>query len=469
MTATPNPYPSFDAAPQSLGSASAPTYYSSLAAPSETQPTRPPQGEFSFQPPVSGLDSAHPDGGAHDSAAFARLAKAQRQQQDEQRRLLTGEMEARSSSDGSRDHVEGPATKKRRGVAGTIVDGALNAALYTGAAAITAYSLWSSWGRRPEEDEDEARVAARASNNDSVEKLPPGGLEEPPPPYAFPASSSRAKVPETPLSPSAASSSSAMFSSPRNNTVFVSSSSRRRRPAFASHRSARSQQLPKRPKASTLFQQDSMDTSQQQASSTNDDGGSVSKDSNERVDEDEDDDDEMYRRFQSKMTSLIAEGQAALTAKVDLGNMDIEEDPLLSGGMTPSRSEPVLPSSSTTPTYKQRTNNFHEGPSTPTAAGAKRSTSSQFYGGYDGGPPTPSFSSPFRSGPGQDQPFVFGSNAPDPRASVFSGGFGPTSSSSNPLFSASSSSSAAGSTPSRIPRAGYRASSTAPPRRLARP
>ncbi|CEH16091.1 hypothetical protein CBOM_05964 [Ceraceosorus bombacis] len=124
-------------------------------------------------------------------------------------------------------HVqEEPATKKRKGVAGTIVEGAVNTALYAGAAAITAYSLWSSWGRRPSMTEQASAQGQAVSPPTPSKTTLPGGLPDyfPPPPYA-----------EAPISPSASSVGSSIAPNARRaQNVYISR--RRRRPVFQSYR-----------------------------------------------------------------------------------------------------------------------------------------------------------------------------------------------------------------------------------------
>lgn len=281
---------------------------------------------------------------------------------------------------------EDPPRKRRRGLAGTIVDTALNAALYTGAAALTAYSLWSSWGQTsdaetqqhhsdaaPEADmgnviSQNKRTAMSGSGKEL--RMPPGGLEEPPPPYyedhATPAKQAQElPQPSTPQS-----------NSVRTRKVFVSSQRNRRRPTFQGSKTHR-QSTPRKglpdafrsaaPAASPgLVSSSSQEMLSADTSNTGADG-SVPDDS-EDVDDDEDD--EMLSRFEAKMNALIAEGQAALNStpvlqESDLRDIDTQSPSLgigLSGRAsqrfaspfgasspfsTPHQQESVQPSSST--------------------------------------------------------------------------------------------------------------------------
>lgn len=300
---------------------------SHFSEPQTSQPLRPPQGEFSFQAQApfffqsnvnnTETSTPHPNEqqGETSSMAFARLAQAQRQQQ-EARRLAASGANDLSESGSADDHNDGPPVKKRRGVASTIVDGALSAALYTGAAALTAYSLWSSWGRKEETTE----VASSAQDNqglaDNREKLPPGALEEPPPPYTTAGSSKGSG--ESPMK--------------NGRPVHVFVSSRRRRPVFATHRSSKNASKRRLSALNDLSQPSpsvmSNNNSQQQ----------------EEGDDDEDED-EMFKRFQSKMSNLIEEGTRALNSEADLSAMDLEDDDdysFQSARLSPSKSDSRL-------------------------------------------------------------------------------------------------------------------------------
>ncbi|CDW99278.1 hypothetical protein [Sporisorium scitamineum] len=145
---------------------------------------------------------------------------------------------SRATHDSDTPVKNDPPRKRRRGLAGAIVDTALNAALYTGAAALTAYSLWTSWGQSGDNESqrhhpdagpeaDMGHVISQnerpTNNNAKVLKVPPGGLEEPPPPY-YEDQSTPLKQPQQPSTPQS--------NSVRMRKVFVSSQRNRRRPTF---------------------------------------------------------------------------------------------------------------------------------------------------------------------------------------------------------------------------------------------
>lgn len=85
-----------------------------------------------------------------------------------------------------------PAPKRRRGLAGSIISTALSAALYTGAAALTAYSLWASWGRREDVEHQSFRPQESPEPDMGLVVSPTKGAvpqeapnhDDPPPPYA---------------------------------------------------------------------------------------------------------------------------------------------------------------------------------------------------------------------------------------------------------------------------------------------
>lgn len=79
----------------------------------------------------------------------------------------------------SEDDLE-PPTKRRRGMTSILVDGALTAAVITGAAAVTAVSLWSRW--RKTDDSDDSKE--NDIDESSLTKSTVGILQRsPPPPY----------------------------------------------------------------------------------------------------------------------------------------------------------------------------------------------------------------------------------------------------------------------------------------------
>lgn len=63
--------------------------------------------------------------------------------------------------DAEAEHEAARPTKKRRGLAGALVDGAVTASIVAGAAVFGAYSLWQSWGRKSEEGETSLMQDAR--------------------------------------------------------------------------------------------------------------------------------------------------------------------------------------------------------------------------------------------------------------------------------------------------------------------
>lgn len=73
----------------------------------------------------------------------------------------------------------------------TIVDTALSAAIATTSAAITAYSLWSSWGNRPASNQQGQDQQQSQSQNSQPQASGSGNEkssleEQPPPPYQYP-------------------------------------------------------------------------------------------------------------------------------------------------------------------------------------------------------------------------------------------------------------------------------------------
>ncbi len=128
-------------------------------------------------------------------------------------------------------------------------------ALYTGAAALTAYSLWSSWGQpadgrlrdiircRPQPDMGFPISERSSSSKGKESRAPPGGLEEPPPPYYEDQSVTShhqrpyQTLPQQPSTPQS--------QSIRTRKVFVSSQRNRRRPTFQGTKTSR-QNTPKK-------------------------------------------------------------------------------------------------------------------------------------------------------------------------------------------------------------------------------
>ncbi|GAC76710.1 hypothetical protein PANT_22c00167 [Moesziomyces antarcticus T-34] len=216
--------------------------------------------------------------------------------------------------------------KRRRGLAGTIVDTALNAALYTGAAALTAYSLWSSWGHAGDAEQQQhhpdagpqADMGDVISQNERTNtfsgkesRMPPGGLEEPPPPYYEDHStpSRQEAAPTTPQS-----------NSVRTRKVFVSSQRNRRRPTFQGSKTHR-QSTPRKALPDAFRASHTADSPSMSASGSRDLAPAQMEDD----DDDDDDDDEMLSRFEAKMNALIAEGQAALNSTPVLQESDLRD------------------------------------------------------------------------------------------------------------------------------------------------
>jgi hypothetical protein len=74
---------------------------------------------------------------------------------------------------------DGPAAKRRKGLGGIIVESALTAALFTGAAGLVAYALWSGWNAR--RNSDRRKTESQRSSN--PRRAPPGNQRNcmPPP------------------------------------------------------------------------------------------------------------------------------------------------------------------------------------------------------------------------------------------------------------------------------------------------
>lgn len=227
-----------------------------------TSCTSAPQSEFSFQSQIPPLDAQSRRGEVH-------------------RGLI--------SSQEVDDHTDGPPVKKRRGMAGMLMDSVLTAALYTGAAAVTAYSIWSGWGKKQEDEEEQDNFRKNSR------KILPAEVEEPPPPYMEERSSTPTQFKHdlsirSPISPT------------RPSHIFVSS--RRRRLAFQSVKTAQKST----PKRTFLFNSSSaVENSLLQPPESEAEGS---------------EDDELFTRLQSQMSSLIEEGNRALSSKAHLVEAD---------------------------------------------------------------------------------------------------------------------------------------------------
>ncbi|EPQ31490.1 uncharacterized protein PFL1_00825 [Pseudozyma flocculosa PF-1] len=269
-----------------------------------------------------------PQVAAHGTISSRGMPSAQQALLQEQRKTAGRGAVSEVAED---EHHEGPPSKRRRGLAGTIVDTALNAALYTGAAALTAYSLWSTWGKRADgEAEEPDGGPVLPSHKTLPEKhLPPGGLDEPPPPYPV---YDLAAGPSTPKSPANA----------RKQRVFVSAQRNRRRPTFQSHRATQSSGTPRKAIPDAF-----RSTPPAQEEVRTEGSGQSSGAAGHGDDEDDDDEDGMFQRFQDKMNALIAQGQAALESKPSLDAMDFDQDDLGEGNgpgfaLSSSNSAPSL-------------------------------------------------------------------------------------------------------------------------------
>lgn len=266
------------------------------------------------------------------------------------------------------DTPENLPRKRRRGLAGAIVDTALNAALYTGAAALTAYSLWSSWGHSADkedqshhpEDGPQADMGHVISPNKRSEassgtKALPGALDEPPPPYYENHVSTSTQQQAFTPQPNAA----------RMRKVFVSSRRNGRRSEYAGSRTQK--QSPARkvvphalgsPAPSSSLFSPSLDhrfaPSQSTATNTANGNASSESDAGAGDDEEEDENDEMLSRFEAKMAALIAEGQAALNSTPVLQDSDLREidTPSLSLGIGTSTSRSHTPHLSSRPSQR---------------------------------------------------------------------------------------------------------------------
>ena len=330
------------------------------------------------------------------------------------------------------------------------MDTALNAALYTGAAALTAYSLWTSWSNTGDGENQshrpdaapEADMGHVISQNERPGvkhgakelRLPPGGLEEPPPPY-YEDQDTPSRQQQQPTSTPPQS------SSVRMRKVFVSSQRNRRRATFQGSKTHR-QSTPRKalPDAfstpgtvadSHLASGSSQVFAPTDMAASRSDGSLLSGNAEAALaaeeDEEEDENDEMLSRFEAKMNALIAQGQAALNSTPVLQEADLREidTPSPGFGLTASRSlqhlsprtsqrfdSPFSPGSA-----KQETINV------PSTAGIARSGSipDQLASAYLPEPVKRTFGTPsgvrqaratlnfsFESESGRSSPFVFG-------------------------------------------------------------
>lgn len=229
----------------------------------------------------------HPTMTAQEAVHASTLLRAQ-QERDEQQQ----------------QNAQQPAAKKRRGLAGTIVDGALSGLIYGGAAALTAYSLWSSWGAKPESGEQQQQAQAQEPPKHEKAAGEDGDHVPPPPPYDGTPSAFTGRASPAP---------SRTPRRQQQRNVYVSGNrNRRRRPVFHSARSNSSRSL-----ATTA---PSVGSSVDDAAVNGSDppaDGDAGSDS---------DSDEQYLRFQQQMATLIAQGQAALQSTPTVGDDEHDDD-----------------------------------------------------------------------------------------------------------------------------------------------
>lgn len=235
------------------------------------------------------------------------------------------------------EQPQDPPRKRRRGLAGAIVDTALNAALYTGAAALTAYSLWSSWGQSAN-GENQIHHLDAGPEADMGQVISPykgkdvrqasDGLEDAPPPYCENHTPSRddyhqqQKQQERPATPQS--------NSARTRKVFVSSQRNRRRTTFLGSKASR-QSTPRQALADA-YRNPVQSASPRPVQDSNFGIGPQDRnvstplqEQHDAGDDDDDEDDEMLSRFEAKMNALIAEGQAALNSTPVLHDSDLRE------------------------------------------------------------------------------------------------------------------------------------------------
>ena len=301
-----------------------------------SRPIHPPRGEFAREEDRDMQQKSYPN-------STMRLNHVQQLEMQRQR-IASGDYGVADSQQQGQASEQGdePPSKRRRGMAGAIVETALNATLMAGAAAITAYSLWSSWGRK--EDNPNAAGQQQQQPTEAMsdpDALMPGGIapdSEPPPPYHVDPSL------KSPLSP-ARSQSSAGTPRRRGRHVFISQSRRRKPLLFQQHQQHHNQQQSPaaiRTIAAALQRQADEQVAQRVAAAEEAAAAASSTASGltaTEEDEAEEDEDEMYKRFEQRMQSMIAEGQAALSSKVNLDHIDVHDEEGM--GMSISVSEPA--------------------------------------------------------------------------------------------------------------------------------
>ncbi|CAD6966404.1 unnamed protein product [Tilletia laevis] len=272
------------------------------------------------------------------------------------------------------EHTDGPAPKRRKGVAGAIIDGALSAAIGTLAAGLTAWSLYSTWGQRAEHaareelmhderspapgqgrrvERAEGEEEQRRRRGERLQSPVVGPHEEPPPPYHDDLSLS------TPASPGGRGGGGPSRSGVRQTPIYISGQRRKTRPNYRSYRSMRTGNLagdagsnsgastPNRPgmfSQRQSFSQAGMSSELSLGSAPH----SVPPPIPAPIEpvtavkgEGDDDDDDAFMRVNTNLASLIAEGQAALNAPVDDDMNDDDEDEHLPALMNPAMHTPL--------------------------------------------------------------------------------------------------------------------------------
>ncbi|KAE8210722.1 hypothetical protein CF327_g5448 [Tilletia walkeri] len=306
-------------------------------------------GESTYASVHATFSATHP-GTALDSAARLQQQQQHHQQQQQQ--------QSQNSFPQEEEHTDGPAPKRRKGVAGAIIDTALNAAIGTLAAGLTAWTLYSSWGQRAEnaareelmrnersssgqgraeggvEGEEERR---RGRGGEQLQSPVVAPHEEPPPPYHDDLSLS---TPTSPGGGGGGSASGAFRSNARQTPVYISGHRRRTRPNYRSHRSMRigamagdggsnsGASTPNRPgmfSQRSSFSQAAGSSSMQEYMAASVPAAPIEPITAVEGDG-EDDDDDAFLRVNTNLASLIAEGQAALNAPVVGDDMDEEDD-----------------------------------------------------------------------------------------------------------------------------------------------
>lgn len=209
---------------------------------------------------------------------------------------------------------DGQSPKRRRGIAGTIASRALNAALYTGAAAMTVYSLWSSWSQReyteqrPQES-SEPYLGSVVTPRKQIARHQSSIENKSSPPYIDI---------ETTSEPNAGVS---RLHSPKSRRVLTASRQSMRKMTFRGPNAVR-QSTPRTARIKTFRRVDRSSPLPVQESTIGCRGSEPRCLSHKDSSTEED---EMMRRFEDKMNVLIAEGQAALNSTPVFHDADLAE------------------------------------------------------------------------------------------------------------------------------------------------